>query len=136
MTKARSNEVWPRSSLGGVSRQIVLVASGLGFSADSSAVQCRCNKCKGMVAALRKLAPFLLGPVRLRAAELLTGLQLVAVISVTAIDLVDARADRDVLRQQFIDAVDRLLGDTLEHVAQIEVGIHGVEQRAADHNLK
>ena len=37
----------------------------------------------------------------------------------------------DAPRQQRIDTVDRMLGDTLEHMAQIEVG-HGVEQRGAN----
>ena len=68
MTKARSTEVWPRSSLGGVSRQIVLVASGL--ARIQRRFQCRAVSLQQNAREwLRhyELAPFLLGPVRLGA---------------------------------------------------------------------
>src|SRR5579862_181716 len=38
----------------------------------------------------------------------------------------------DVPRQQLVDAVDWMLGDPLEHMAQVEIGIHPIEQRRTD----
>lgn len=35
-------------------------------------------------------------------------------------------------RQQFVDAIDRMLGNASKHVPQVTIRLHAVEQRRAD----
>lgn len=37
------------------------------------------------------------------------------------------RVSGNILRQQFVDAIDRMIGDALKHVVQVTLRIHVVE---------